>query len=248
MLLFSCAGNCPAPAAPQLNKCKISKWSLPPEIPVEECGDKVCLSVESVVRLAEWLHYTKETLADLAACPLIEVVDDGDDDVKAFAFPDPLKLGATLEMFRVPGVEYTVSWKACGQINAYYSHRKRHITLCYELLEASNPGTVRFILGHEIGHAVIRQLRVPFTGLEEAAADEFSAVILGWYGQRDDVLVAGRWFVAQGGEENPWDEHPGNMRRGITLACLYLGVEAEQSDCTYEWLRASSSWQRLLNL
>jgi hypothetical protein len=162
--------------------------------------------------------------------------------------PDPYDLTATVEMFRLPGVEYTIRWRRCGEVNAFYQRGSKRITLCYELKDEASPAVVRFVLGHEIGHAVIAQRGIPFTGLEEAAADEFAAVVMGWYGKTDDMMEMGKWWYAHGGEEDPADEHPSGKRRGLTIACLALGARAQQYGCTAEWLRASRTWAHLLGL
>ena len=51
---------------------------------------------------------------------------------------------------------------------------KPFIVVNSALLQGLDEEETRFILGHELGHAIIRQLNLPLTGLEEDSADGFA--------------------------------------------------------------------------
>lgn len=99
------------------------------------------------------------------------------------------------EAFALPQ-DLTVLGTDCDEANAFYDSSDRTITVCYELaaterallvgagyedddeianlLNQSTVGT----LYHELGHAVIDVLALPFTGREEDVADQLSAYVL----------------------------------------------------------------------
>ncbi len=164
--------------------------------------------------------------------------------------PDEFDLAVVAEEMRVPGVLTTWHWEDCGQVNAYYYPRRKDVTLCNELREFG-PGVVRFIFAHELAHGIIRQRGIAYTGSEEVAADELAAVVLAINHRVEDVEAAAEFFNEHVGESSPWDPHPSGPRRYFTLSCL-----ADQSqgkypwlcDSDYGWLRALSSWTRLLKL
>ncbi|WP_252090965.1 DUF4344 domain-containing metallopeptidase [Pseudomonas sp. MWU13-3659] len=99
------------------------------------------------------------------------------------------------ETFALPQ-DLTVLGTDCDESNAFYDSSNRTITVCYELatterallveagyedddeiatlLNQSTVGT----LYHELGHALIDVLALPFTGREEDVADQLSAYVL----------------------------------------------------------------------
>lgn len=170
-----------------------------------------------------------------------------------FAGSDAYDMRQTYNVMRLPGVQVTVKWEGCGEVNAYYYPRDKSITLCNELKEL-DPAVVRFIFAHEMAHAIIVQKGVPFTGLHETAADELAAVMLGLYGHQDDVRAAGRWFFARPNGDYWPGEHPSHLRRGFALMCLankgergwVIGDDGIAPCPKLEWHRAVDSWMRLL--
>lgn len=176
---------------------------------------------------------------------------------------DPYRLNDVYHAMRTPGVEVSVEWEDCGEVNAYYYPRYKTVTMCRELLDLK-PAFVRFVFAHELAHAVIMQRGIPFTGLHETAADELAAVMLSLYGFDRDVYAAGKVFYDLGvaevkaGEavESWYDEHPGHKRRGAQLMCLANGSKTQDTfilddqgfyRCTpYEWIRARYAWMTLL--
>lgn len=94
--------------------------------------------------------------------------------------------------------EITIVAKSCGTSNAFYSPKKKEITLCYELVtknanKLSNKfgrqnsqqqladilvAELIFILLHEAGHSLVDVHNLPVLGREEDAADKISTFIL----------------------------------------------------------------------
>jgi len=140
-----------------------------------------------------------------------------------------------------------VSFAKCGQVNATYWPATDNIIICRETLEQPE-GVVRFVVAHEMAHAVIHQRDIPFTGSEETAADELAAVTLLVWGHEFDVLITGLYFHEHGQDEDPTDPHPGDERRAYTLMCLAEGSETQPDWpwCRPEWARALHTWVRLL--
>ena len=84
----------------------------------------------------------------------------------------------------------------CGQANAFYSPSEKKIEICYEYVEDQDyrfsqiyeMGTIELDTAvidvvdstfyHELGHAIIDIYQLPYTGLNEDAADQFSNYIM----------------------------------------------------------------------
>lgn len=158
----------------------------------------------------------------------------------------------------LPGVEVDVIWVECGHVNAFYFSSiglafgrvvfPRTVALCKELTQI-NPAIARWIMAHEMAHAIIHQLQIPVTGSEEAAADELAAVYLGLVGRTDDLLIVAEHWFNSNRAENPFGSHPSDMRRGIMALCMATGQMGQPwKHCRgYEWQRAVWTWQKLLN-
>lgn len=97
----------------------------------------------------------------------------------------------------------------CQADNAFYYPPKSEMVLCYEFVDSLLAkgktvarekkegkefpqkylvGALRFIMLHELGHALIAQLNLPITGREETAADEFAAVMMLQYVDQSEQL------------------------------------------------------------
>jgi len=137
----------------------------------------------------------------------------------------------------------------CGQVNAAYWPATNALVVCNETM-AQPTGVLRFIVAHEMAHAVIHQRDVPFTGSEEVAADELAALTLLAWDDEYDVLLMGLYFHVHAQAEDPTDPHPGDERRAYTLMCLADGSEdqPEWPECRWELARALHTWGRLLDL
>jgi hypothetical protein len=162
--------------------------------------------------------------------------------------PDPYALGRVEAAFMFDGVRTTVTWRDCGVVNAYYYPAEKTVVMCNELKGAADAGTIRFILAHELSHSVIMQLEIPYTTHHEGAADELAALMLIWIGMDNDVWAAAEWWWGKGRDEDPADDHYGDKRRALNLACLVIGSRPEGGGCTSQYRRAVKAWNRLLGL
>lgn len=148
-----------------------------------------------------------------------------------------------------PRVHIEVSVEECGQENAFYHPFRRLIVFCTEML-AYGPATARFFLAHEIAHAYIVQLDLPFTGSHEAAADELAAYLMIRAGHAKDLLEAAKYWTAQAEETSVpgWADHPDHDQRAHTLRCL--GQEAthgkDQLLCRGDLPRIQRNWAKIL--
>ena len=101
-------------------------------------------------------------------------------------------------------------------------------------------GNLLFVLGHEIGHAVIREMGVPVVGREEDAADFFSTLMAlmceEGFGDRVLANAALGWFLSDrrdrrdqrgrrdhDAEANYYGEHGMDLQRAYTVVCLMVG-------------------------
>jgi hypothetical protein len=101
-------------------------------------------------------------------------------------------------------------------------------------------GNMIFVLGHEAGHAVIREMGVPVVGREEDAADIFATLMalmctdafadrvlanaaLGWFfsDRRDRREQRGR--RDESAEEKYYDAHGMDLQRAYNVVCLMVG-------------------------
>ena len=105
-------------------------------------------------------------------------------------------------------------------------------------------GNLLFVLGHETGHAVIREMGIPVTGKEEDAADIFSTLmaLLCEEGFGDRVLAnaALGWFLSDRRERRDqrgrqasteakyYDEHGMDLQRAYSVVCMMVGSNPEK--------------------
>ncbi len=163
---------------------------------------------------------------------------------------DPWGFTPVINMFRFDGVETTVKWDTCGQVNAYYQHRTKTVTMCTEL-RVLPAGVIRYILAHELSHAVIMQRNIAYTGSHEAAADELAAMMLVMMGYEEDILAGARFWLSMNRPESPWDDHPGDERRASNLLCMVWTKEHREGAaaiCNTSYDRVVAAWVRLLAL
>jgi hypothetical protein len=136
-------------------------------------------------------------------------------------------------------------------------------------------GNLLFVLGHETGHAVIREMGVPVVGREEDAADIFSILMaLGCEeGVGDRVLASAAlgWFLSdrrdrrgrrdQDAAANYYGEHGMDRQRAYNIVCLMVGSNPgkfasladatklppeRQATCQDDYLNARWSWDQVL--
>jgi hypothetical protein len=106
-------------------------------------------------------------------------------------------------------------------------------------------GNLLFVLGHETGHAVIREMGIPVVGREEDAADVFSILMAlmceEGFGDRVLANAALGWFLSdrrdrrdqrgrrdQGTEAKYYDEHGMDLQRAYHVVCLMVGSNPEK--------------------
>lgn len=159
----------------------------------------------------------------------------------SFATKDPHNLAPTIAAMKVPGVTTTVTVQECGQPNGFYDLKTRSIIICSELFTVTTDETVHAILAHELAHGIIHQLNIPFTGNEEAAADELSAVLMDKAGLKDDMKAVIHYLLENDHGYDPLDDHPPNVTRALSIAAVTLHVEPD-------YKRIVATWDRLLRL
>lgn len=157
-----------------------------------------------------------------------------------------------VDSMTLDGMETDVLFADCGQVNAFYFYEAKTIVICNELIETVNFGTLRFIVAHEMAHAIIVQKDLPYTGSHEDAADELAAVYLYTMGMQRDILDTAYWFYGmRANRPDPWDDHTPAYYRAHKLACLYDGATGpnfDREECGYRFSRALRTWDRLLKL
>ena len=154
---------------------------------------------------------------------------------------------ALLEYMVMPGVEVSVRWIDCKMPGGSYNVDKKRVTMCNETL-ALGPGVTRFILAHEVSHAIITQLDLPITGSPEDAADELAAVALGLRGYTGDLLEASKWFGTMQDLNYPNDAHDQPSRRRWLMECYSMGAAvADNSFCSSTFREKVRNWTRLIH-
>jgi len=146
-----------------------------------------------------------------------------------------------------------VTFKDCGQVNAWYQPGEQKITMCYEFMdmfyqqalkmgrseEEANDmmfGATTFFFLHELGHGLIDVLKLPATGREEDSVDQLSAYILmdeedefGESAAGSGVLIFHAMAEDQEMSANAFaDEHSLNSQRAYNLACWMYGKNQEK--------------------
>jgi hypothetical protein len=147
--------------------------------------------------------------------------------------PKPLVLGTT----------------ECGMPNAFYSRQHGAIVMCLDLIEhlgngitrdfgristsqemnEAISGAVTFVLFHELGHALIDQLRLPVLGREEDAADQIGAFFILLTPNSQQALAGALWFFKQRTifytRQHFAGEHSLGPQRQTNLACWAYGSD-----------------------
>lgn len=133
-------------------------------------------------------------------------------------------------------------------------------------------GNLYFVVVHELGHAVISQLKLPVLGREEDAADSFATLSMLFIGTELSHTVLreaarGLWLVAHrdkstGQVPAAYDEHGLDMQRAYQIVCLMVGSDPKgfrevatiakipperQETCVDDFAQAADSWESLLN-
>jgi hypothetical protein len=178
-----------------------------------------------------------------------------------------------------------VTGAECGTVNAFYYAERHEIVMCYELvrdiigrfqsrvpdaqtLEVAVTGATAFILYHEVGHALVGELRLPITGREEDVADQFAAYMLGhqfpvhaaWAAQfwmeRAGSGIVGNWMINRSAFA---DEHGLDAQRFFNVMCWTYGISpgnrtgmlayltpARAQRCPHEAAQMVNGWKTML--
>lgn len=132
-------------------------------------------------------------------------------------------------------------------------------------------GNTLFVMMHELGHAVISEMRLPVLGREEDAADAFGAVIAlemkTDFSERVLIEAAKGWFLSdrrdkkEGNKMEFYDAHGLDLQRAYNIVCLIVGSdpakfkvladetklpEERQETCQGDYSNASWSWDTVL--
>ena len=185
-------------------------------------------------------------------------------------------------------VPVPIKFGDCGQSNAFYMPDQQAIVMCYEMIAQSfaiyqelgyegedlslavGNNTISILL-HEIGHALVDILKLPITGREEDAVDQFSAISLLFFeelGNEAIVDFASFWGgMSQYSESSLEDiaffgEHSLDSQRFYDILCLAYGSNQKElgylvdeqvlpqeraERCTEEFQRIVTAWDALLS-
>ncbi|MCW2923949.1 MAG: hypothetical protein JWM98_1353 [Thermoleophilia bacterium] len=138
-----------------------------------------------------------------------------------------------------------------------------------EELDSAIVDATRFILEHEVAHALIDTLDVPVVGREEDAADSFAAVLAVTLDDDGELVIAatdlfGAFADAEDEQDESsfYDSHSLDVQRYYALSCLVYGADTKEyanvvedldidkdrlEECPDEWKLAHDSWLQLLD-
>jgi hypothetical protein len=199
------------------------------------------------------------------------------------------QLGILNSTFVIPE-EITVKVTECKAadgsdiLNAFYLKETREVRLCIgffrsiamifydgkDYVKAIDEAhrVFQFMLFHEMGHALIDVLKLPITGREEDAADQFAIWALAhdffWdEGKSPQAIYAAHYFNRSAGTRNETyaDQHGFSQQRVYNFSCWVYGTAPEKysylindgyltyaraATCREEWLQLKAGWVRLL--
>ena len=148
---------------------------------------------------------------------------------------------------------------ATKQQGASPTHEK-HDALVMQMSEATRRDRVDFVVGnmlfvgfHELGHALVHQLRLPLLGRAEDAADSFATLALLNEGSALSVNVlvqAARGLFLMDRRDRELgdvfdfsDAHGLDKQRAFQIVCLMVGSDAKQFKELAHWVRLSEDRQ-----
>jgi Putative metallopeptidase len=167
--------------------------------------------------------------------------------------------------------------------NALAATRHQHVAPSYDASEAHVARALagrrdlsEFVLGnmlfvgfHELGHALVAELRLPVLGRDEAAADSFATMALLEEGTEFSVnvlLQAVRGWLLMDRRDRKLgeahDAHDLDRQRAFEIVCLMVGSdqkqfkeladrihlpEDRQQGCRYDYESAKNSWHSVLD-
>jgi hypothetical protein len=132
-------------------------------------------------------------------------------------------------------------------------------------------GNMLFVLLHEMGHAVVQEMKVPVLGREEDAADDFAILRLlrigSTFSHRVLVEATKGWFLSNRRDRHDgeklvfYDEHGLDQQRAYQIVCLMVGSDPKsmvdlanetglpqerRGSCQDDFASASWSWNTAL--
>ena len=132
-------------------------------------------------------------------------------------------------------------------------------------------GNVLFVLGHEVGHALMSVFEIPVIGREEDAADALATVVslkmANSFADRVVINAARGWFLSDQRDRKEgvpnifYDEHGMDLQRAYYIVCLLVGgapdkfrdlanevklPKERQDTCKFDFSNASWSWEEVL--
>lgn len=141
-------------------------------------------------------------------------------------------------------VEVRVKAITCGYDNAWYDPEARQIELCSDLFD--RPELTRWVLHHELAHAVADHRGIPYEIDGETGADELAMVMA----TEDENLAAAQWFLyaSIGKDHSPTDPHATDLDRAAAILCFLEGSDPEPSDrvCAIYARSVVANWVRLV--
>jgi hypothetical protein len=174
----------------------------------------------------------------------------------------------------------SIRFEDCKEENAYYLPDQGAISMCYELInvlvsledgqglskEDQLLNATNFTLLHELGHALAHQLKLPITGKEEDAVDEFAALALLKLNDEAGIYAGIYQFWHFSDQTNPqdqvyWDSHSLDAQRMYDMACIVYGSNPKVyadlvndiempverlEECPQEYLDARYAWNTIL--
>ena len=163
----------------------------------------------------------------------------------------------------------------CKNASGYYEQMRKRIVLCYSSIDnfmrlyPDDVGRfsilVKFLLYHEVAHALIDAYKLPIVGMQEYAADNFAIVMM--LNDGDDIhpLI---WLYDAMREDKYatsttsiryWDTHMLFVQRYYDILCLAYGSDPLRYDsssndlpserayrCSHEYSSTLNAWNELL--
>jgi hypothetical protein len=191
----------------------------------------------------------------------ITILLSDDADVGPAFIPD-LKLedGSSLTFINVPGSFLTLEYQLIkDQLKGTKSISPKEATI----------SATEFVIAHEMGHALVNQLKLPITGREEDAVDGFAAYLLADNPKFGPLTAfsAALFFDALSSshgeltDQDFADEHSVNQQRTYQFLCWVYGSDTTRfkslvgpdllpksraRQCPAEWKQVKNSWDTLL--
>lgn len=128
-------------------------------------------------------------------------------------------------------------------------------------------GNIAWLTFHEFGHGLIFEYQLPVLGKEEDAVDSFATINM--IAEEDDpglermiVSVVDAWFEAGLYANLTYGQHSIDEQRGYAVICLLVGDDPDgykaiaddagmpaerQANCKYDFQKAESTWDSLLD-